>query len=310
MITNGTQLLVRTQQSEGGVAPACGEGRTFSAQQAAPPFPPPPSQVTCNSGAKVVQCINQTGRVWSIGDVITVSVKRAQPRSKVAAGQVRAGIGGGCCVPAVPPVCVLAKHTHARMRAWMWGKRGARGDARPTKKHRPHPPPPTPSPFPTPPPFTPGPQSRHHGNRQRAATPRRVRPALRPQRVRAAEREAAADRDARAGVCDARTASARVDEGAVVDGPRAVRKKSCSSEGSVRLFLSVFFFFHLHAPPPPHAGHAVPCRPVRAGRGHGGGPAADEPGQEGGRGRGAGAAKAAAGAGVRESPFVCVGACV
>lgn len=46
-------------------------------------------QVTDNSGAKVVQCINQTGKVWRVGDIITVSVKRAQPRSKVAAGQVR-----------------------------------------------------------------------------------------------------------------------------------------------------------------------------------------------------------------------------
>ena len=77
-------------------------------------------------------------------------------------------------------------------------------------------------------------------------------------------------------------------------------------------FLYLFFFspfpLTIHAPPPPHAGHAVPGRPVRVGRGHGGGPAADEPGQEGGRGRGAGAAKAAAGAGV--SRGVCVSVCV
>ncbi len=46
-------------------------------------------QVTDNSGAKVAQCINQSGRSWGIGDVITVSIKKAQPRSKVAAGQVR-----------------------------------------------------------------------------------------------------------------------------------------------------------------------------------------------------------------------------
>lgn len=46
-------------------------------------------QVTDNSGAKVAQCINQSGKSWGIGDVITVSIKKAQPRSKVAAGQVR-----------------------------------------------------------------------------------------------------------------------------------------------------------------------------------------------------------------------------
>ena len=45
-------------------------------------------QVTDNSGAKIAQCINQSGKSWGIGDVITVSIKKAQPRSKVAAGQV------------------------------------------------------------------------------------------------------------------------------------------------------------------------------------------------------------------------------
>jgi ribosomal protein L14 len=48
-------------------------------------------QVTDNSGAKVAQCINQSGKSWGIGDVITVSIKKAQPRSKVAAGQVSSG---------------------------------------------------------------------------------------------------------------------------------------------------------------------------------------------------------------------------
>ena len=61
-------------------------------------------QVTDNSGAKVAQCINQSGKSWGIGDAITVSIKKAQPRSKVSAGQVRmvlndlfvqAGGGGG-----------------------------------------------------------------------------------------------------------------------------------------------------------------------------------------------------------------------
>jgi len=47
-------------------------------------------QVTDNSGAKVAQCINQSGKAWGIGDVITVSIKKAQPRSKVSAGQVSA----------------------------------------------------------------------------------------------------------------------------------------------------------------------------------------------------------------------------
>ena len=45
--------------------------------------------VSDNSGAKIAQCINQSGKSWGIGDVITVSIKKAQPRSKVAAGQVR-----------------------------------------------------------------------------------------------------------------------------------------------------------------------------------------------------------------------------
>lgn len=45
-----------------------------------------------NSGAKVVQCINQTGRLWSVGDTITVTVKKAAPRGKVEAGQVHKAV--------------------------------------------------------------------------------------------------------------------------------------------------------------------------------------------------------------------------
>ena len=37
-------------------------------------------QVTDNSGAKTAQCINQSGRSWGIGDIITVAVKSAAVR--------------------------------------------------------------------------------------------------------------------------------------------------------------------------------------------------------------------------------------
>lgn len=45
-------------------------------------------QVSDNSGARIVQCIEQSGRTWGIGDTITVAVKKAI-RGKVAAGTVR-----------------------------------------------------------------------------------------------------------------------------------------------------------------------------------------------------------------------------
>jgi Ribosomal protein L14p/L23e len=102
MITNGTQLQVRAGGRNWARPAAAGRnGRRAVVVLATPPAPAcsflacatatpsPYPQVTDNSGAKVVQCINQTGKVWRIGDIITVSVKRAQPRSKVAAGQVR-----------------------------------------------------------------------------------------------------------------------------------------------------------------------------------------------------------------------------
>ena len=44
-------------------------------------------QVTDNSGARLVQCINQSGTTWGVGDVITVAVKKAI-KGKVAAGTV------------------------------------------------------------------------------------------------------------------------------------------------------------------------------------------------------------------------------
>ncbi len=37
-------------------------------------------QVSDNSGAKTAQCINQSGRSWGIGDIITVAVKSAVVR--------------------------------------------------------------------------------------------------------------------------------------------------------------------------------------------------------------------------------------
>ena len=43
--------------------------------------------VSDNSGARLVQCIEQTGRNWTIGDIITVAVKKAG-KGKVAAGTV------------------------------------------------------------------------------------------------------------------------------------------------------------------------------------------------------------------------------
>lgn len=45
-------------------------------------------RVTDNSGARLVQCINQTGRSFGVGDLITVAVKKAV-KGKVAAGTVR-----------------------------------------------------------------------------------------------------------------------------------------------------------------------------------------------------------------------------
>lgn len=44
-------------------------------------------QVSDNSGARVVQCIENSGKSFSIGDVITVAVKKAI-RGKAAAGTV------------------------------------------------------------------------------------------------------------------------------------------------------------------------------------------------------------------------------
>ena len=44
-------------------------------------------QVSDNSGARIVQCIEQSGRSWGVGDTITVAVKKAI-KGKVAAGTV------------------------------------------------------------------------------------------------------------------------------------------------------------------------------------------------------------------------------
>ena len=44
-------------------------------------------QVSDNSGARVVECIEQSGRSWGVGDTITVAVKKAI-KGKAAAGTV------------------------------------------------------------------------------------------------------------------------------------------------------------------------------------------------------------------------------
>lgn len=36
-------------------------------------------QVSDNSGAKIVQCIAKSGTQWTIGDIITVAVKKVRP---------------------------------------------------------------------------------------------------------------------------------------------------------------------------------------------------------------------------------------
>lgn len=36
------------------------------------------AQVSDNSGAKIVQCIQKSGTQWTIGDIITVAVKKAR----------------------------------------------------------------------------------------------------------------------------------------------------------------------------------------------------------------------------------------
>jgi large subunit ribosomal protein L14 len=52
--------------------------------------------VSDNSGAKIVKCIKVLGstgkKVAAVGDVIAVSIRKAEPRSKVAAGEVHYAI--------------------------------------------------------------------------------------------------------------------------------------------------------------------------------------------------------------------------
>ena len=48
-------------------------------------------QVADNSGAKIVQCIQPSGKSYTIGDVITVAVKTAS-KGKVAAGTVQKAV--------------------------------------------------------------------------------------------------------------------------------------------------------------------------------------------------------------------------
>ena len=40
-------------------------------------------QVSDNSGAKVAQCITQSGRSWGIGDTITVAIKKAATKGEL-----------------------------------------------------------------------------------------------------------------------------------------------------------------------------------------------------------------------------------
>lgn len=47
--------------------------------------------VTDNSGARIVQCINQSGTAWRVGDTITVAVKSAS-KGKVTAGSVQKAV--------------------------------------------------------------------------------------------------------------------------------------------------------------------------------------------------------------------------
>ncbi|CAL5228447.1 g11584 [Coccomyxa viridis] len=49
-------------------------------------------EVSDNSGAKIAQCITQSGKSWGIGDTITVAIKKAAARSKVAAGSVQKAV--------------------------------------------------------------------------------------------------------------------------------------------------------------------------------------------------------------------------
>lgn len=73
-------------------------------------------QVTDNSGAKLVQCIQGSGTSWTIGDIITVAVKTARG-GKVAAGSVQKAVivetkkefqrADGSCVRFDRNACVL-----------------------------------------------------------------------------------------------------------------------------------------------------------------------------------------------------------
>ncbi|KAK9902025.1 hypothetical protein WJX75_001543 [Coccomyxa subellipsoidea] len=49
-------------------------------------------EVSDNSGAKIAQCIQQSGRSWGIGDTITVAIKKAATKGKVAAGSVQKAV--------------------------------------------------------------------------------------------------------------------------------------------------------------------------------------------------------------------------
>jgi large subunit ribosomal protein L14 len=48
-------------------------------------------EVSDNSGAKIVQCIQKSGTQWTIGDIITVAVKKARG-GKVTAGSVQKAV--------------------------------------------------------------------------------------------------------------------------------------------------------------------------------------------------------------------------
>lgn len=48
-------------------------------------------EVTDNSGAKIVQCIQKSGTQWTIGDIITVAVKKARG-GKINSGTVQKAV--------------------------------------------------------------------------------------------------------------------------------------------------------------------------------------------------------------------------
>lgn len=70
------------------------------------------AQVSDNSGAKIVQCIQKSGTQWTIGDVITVAVKKARG-GKVGARMLHARHAACQGVPAAMRRLVHTLHAPA-----------------------------------------------------------------------------------------------------------------------------------------------------------------------------------------------------